>query len=94
MTDQPEKLDLNSLDLSTEKRQKLFDIFPEARTEDGKIDFDHLKLALGEVVDVGKERYGMNGLVKRTASAQFRRPAQVRCCLVPKRVSTSTQPRI
>ena len=33
--------------------------FPEARTEGGKIDFDRLKLALGETVDVGKERYGM-----------------------------------
>ena len=30
------------------------------RTEGGKFDFDRLKLALGESVDVGKERYGMN----------------------------------
>jgi adenine-specific DNA-methyltransferase len=60
MTDQPEKLDLNSPDLSAEKRKELLDIFPEARTEDGKIDFDRLKLALGETVDLGKERYGMN----------------------------------
>ncbi len=60
MTDQPEKLDLNSLNISAEKRQELLDLFPEARTEDGKIDFDRLKLALGETVDVGKERYGMN----------------------------------
>jgi adenine-specific DNA-methyltransferase len=60
MTDQPEKLDLNSLNLSAEKRQELLDLFPEARTENGKIDFDRLKLALGETVDVGKERYGMN----------------------------------
>ncbi|MFZ3150990.1 MAG: site-specific DNA-methyltransferase [Anaerolineaceae bacterium] len=56
----PEKLDLNSLDISAEKRQELLDLFPEARTEDGKIDFDRLKLTLGETVDVGKERYGMN----------------------------------
>lgn len=60
MTDQPEKLDLNSLNISAEKRQQLLDLFPEARTEDGKIDLDRLKLALGETVDVGKERYGMN----------------------------------
>jgi adenine-specific DNA-methyltransferase len=57
---EPEKLDLNSLDISAEKRQELLDLFPEARTEDGKIDFDRLRLALGETVDVGKERYGMN----------------------------------
>ncbi|MGO8749589.1 MAG: site-specific DNA-methyltransferase [Thermoguttaceae bacterium] len=30
------------------------------RTEGGKLDFERLKLALGEAVDVGKERYGMN----------------------------------
>ena len=35
-------------------------LFPEVRTEGGKLDFDRLKLALGETVDVGKERYGMN----------------------------------
>ena len=35
-------------------------LFPEIRTEGGKIDFERLKLALGETVDVGKERYGMN----------------------------------
>jgi adenine-specific DNA-methyltransferase len=60
MTDQPKKLDLNSLNISAEKQQELLDLFPEARTEDGKIDFDRLKIALGEIVDVGKERYGMN----------------------------------
>jgi len=60
MTDQPEKLDLRSLDLTEEKKQELLRLFPEIRTEGGKIDFERLKLALGEVVDVGKERYGMN----------------------------------
>ena len=34
-------------------------LFPEVRTEGGKLDFDRLKLALGEAVDVGKERYGL-----------------------------------
>lgn len=56
----PEKLDLNSLDITAEKQQEILKLFPEVRTEEGKIDFDRLKLALGEVVDVGKERYGMN----------------------------------
>src|SRR3990172_7059676 len=60
MTNQPEKLDLRSLDLTEEKKQELLLLFPEIRTEGGKIDFDRLKLALGEMVDVGKERYGMN----------------------------------
>ncbi|MCP9468768.1 MAG: site-specific DNA-methyltransferase [Nitrospira sp.] len=56
---QPEKLDLRSHDIAEGKRQELLRLFPETRTEGGKIDFDRLKLALGEAVDVGKERYGM-----------------------------------
>ena len=60
MTDQPERLDLNSHDSEGDKLRELLSIFPEARTEGGKIDFERLKLALGEQVDVGKERYGMN----------------------------------
>src|SRR3970040_288573 len=59
MTNQPEKFDLRSLDLTEEKKQDLLRLFPEIRTEGGKIDFERLKLALGESVDVGRERYGM-----------------------------------
>jgi adenine-specific DNA-methyltransferase len=58
-TEQPEKFDLLSTDVAAEKRAGLIHLFPEIRTEDGKIDFDRLKLALGETVDVGKERYGL-----------------------------------
>ena len=39
---------------------ELLSLFPEIRTEGGKIDFERLKLAIGETMDVGKERYGMN----------------------------------
>jgi adenine-specific DNA-methyltransferase len=60
MTDQPEKLDLRSHDIAEDKQQELLRLFPEIRTEGGKLDFERLKLALGESVDVGKERYGMN----------------------------------
>jgi len=60
MTHQPEKLDLRSFDIAEDKRQALLRLFPEVRTEGGKIDFERLRLALGETVDVGKERYGMN----------------------------------
>lgn len=55
-----ERLDLRSHDIAENKRRELLRLFPEIRTEGGKIDFDRLKLALGEMVDVGKERYGMN----------------------------------
>ena len=60
MTDQPEKMDLASHDIAGEKRRELLNLFPEIRAEGGKIDFERLRLALGEAVDVGRERYGMN----------------------------------
>ena len=60
MTDQPEKLDLASHNIAEVKRQELLRLFPEIQTEGGKVDFERLKLVLGEMVDVGKERYGMN----------------------------------
>ncbi len=59
MTDQPEKLDLTSHNLPADKTAELLRLFPEIRTEGDKIDFDKLKLVLGQSVDVGKERYGM-----------------------------------
>ncbi len=60
MTDQPEHLDLTSHNLPADKTAELLRLFPEIRTEGGQIDFDKLKLALGQSVDVGRERYGMN----------------------------------
>lgn len=56
---EPEKLDLSSLDIAAQRRDELARLFPEVRTEGGKIDFDGLKAALGEAVDAGRERYGM-----------------------------------
>lgn len=58
--DTPERLELTSVDIGEEQRSKLRELFPEAVTEDGKIDFERLKVALGEAVDTGKERYSMN----------------------------------
>ena len=57
---EPETFDLRSHDVAADKIAELLRLFPEIRTEGGKLDFDRLKLALGEAVDVGKERYGMN----------------------------------
>lgn len=59
MTDQPEKLDLTSHNLPADRTAELLSLFPEIRTEGDKIDFDKLKLVLGQTLDVGKERYGM-----------------------------------
>ena len=55
-----DRLNLQSLNIPDEKREELLRIFPEVRTEGGQIDFDRLRLALGELVDTGKERYGLN----------------------------------
>jgi adenine-specific DNA-methyltransferase len=56
---QPEKFPLTSHDIVDQNIDRLRAIFPEIVTEDGKIDWDMLKLTLGENIDVGKERYGM-----------------------------------
>ena len=57
--EQPEKMDLRSLDIAAERRAELLRLFPEVRTEGGKIDFERLQRALGEMIDVGRERYGL-----------------------------------
>jgi hypothetical protein len=54
-----ERVDLQSLDVAEQKRLELLRLFPEVRTEGGKIALDRLKLTLGTAVDVGKERYGL-----------------------------------
>ena len=57
---EPERFDLRSEDIAAEKQAELLRLFPEARTEGSKIDFERLKLALGQTIDVGKERFGMS----------------------------------
>ncbi len=60
MSEALDHLDLHSADIAEQKRQELLRLFPEIRTEGGKIDFGRLQQALGEAVDGGKERYGIN----------------------------------
>lgn len=71
----PEHLDLRSGDIRDEKKAELLRLFPEVRTEGGKLDFDRLKLALGESVDVGKERYGMTWPGKADCFKTIQRPS-------------------
>jgi adenine-specific DNA-methyltransferase len=59
-TEQPEHLDLRSHEIVSDKQAEIVRLFPEVRTEGGKIDFDRLKRVLGESIDPGKERYGIN----------------------------------
>lgn len=55
----PDRLPLTSLDLAEDRKALLRKSFPEVFRED-KIDFDALQRALGESVDPGKERFGLN----------------------------------
>jgi len=57
---EPEKLQLATSSIALDRQETLLRLFPEVATEGGKVDFDRLRLALGEVVDSGKERFGMN----------------------------------
>lgn len=58
-SDEIKKMDLRSMDLTEDRIAQLKAIFPEAVTE-GKVDFEKLKRSLGEAVEAGSERYGMN----------------------------------
>ncbi|HOF42857.1 MAG TPA: site-specific DNA-methyltransferase [Candidatus Moranbacteria bacterium] len=46
------------MDVAEDQKRKLKEIFPNVFNED-KVDFERLKLSLGEDVDAGGERYGM-----------------------------------
>ncbi len=78
-----EQLDLHSSSTALDRLQELLMLFPEARTEGGKIDFDVLKHALGAAVDSGRERYGMNWPGKTDCFKSIQSPtiATLRPCL-------------
>jgi len=82
-TIEPEKLDLTSHSIADDKREALLKLFPEARTEGGKLDLDKLKLALGEAVDTGRERYGMNWPGKADCFAAIQAPSMATLRPVP-----------
>lgn len=79
----PEKFDLRSHDITADKHAALRAAFPEAFTEGGKIDFERLKLALGETIDSGKERYGMTWPGKADCFKTIQQPSMA--TLVPVR---------
>lgn len=59
MTNDIEKLPLTSKDVNEERLQALRQLFPESFKE-GMIDWPTLQRSLGEWVDPGKERFGLN----------------------------------
>ena len=54
-----ERMVLTSMDISAKKREQLKSLFPEIFVED-RVDFDQLKIVLGECAESGKERFGLN----------------------------------
>ncbi len=54
------KFDLRSEDIAEARRQELLRLFPEAHTESGGVNFDALRLSLGDSVQIGPEGFGMS----------------------------------
>lgn len=70
-----DKLDLNSLNITEERKSQLKQIFPEIFTEN-KIDFDKLRMALGDEIEESQERYEMNWAGKKDAFKQVQIPSK------------------
>ena len=75
MTSPIDRVSLESLSITDLQQQKLKELFPEVFTEGGKIDFDKLKLTLGQAVDTGKERFGMNWAGKADCFKTIQQPS-------------------
>jgi adenine-specific DNA-methyltransferase len=75
-----EPVGLEIPDIVEEQRARLAELFPEAFTE-GKIDFEKLRAALGDLVDNGPERYQFTWAGKRDAIRLLQTPT--RATLVP-----------
>lgn len=61
-----EKMNLESLDIVDDRLQRMRELFPEVFTESG-IDFEKLRLELGDAVDDGDERYAFSWKGKHDA---------------------------
>jgi adenine specific DNA methylase Mod len=66
-------MDGESLNISKEKIEQLKQLFPEVLSED-KIDFEKLKLTLGEDVTIANERYVLNWAGKSDAFKVLQTP--------------------
>lgn len=76
MSDEIEKMDLESEDLVAEHIEQLKQLFPEVVTEDdGTVDFEKLRLILGDDVAEGDERYAFTWPGKRDAIKQSQIPS-------------------
>lgn len=73
-TAQPEKPELTSMNINAEQKAKLKSLFPEVFNEN-KIDFEKLKLTLGEEIDAGEERFGLNWAGKNESYKVIQEPS-------------------
>lgn len=82
MSDDLEKIDLESEDLVDDRLQQLKTLIPEAFSESG-IDFDKLRLLLGDEVDEGDERYAFTwpGKADAIRQSQMTSRATLRPCV-------------
>lgn len=69
-----EKMDLESLDVVDERLERMRELFPEVFSESG-IDFEKLRLELGDEIDDGDERYAFTWPGKRDAIRQAQTPS-------------------
>lgn len=76
-------MSLESMSITDHQKAKLKELFPEVFTEGSKIDFDKLKRTLGETIDAGKERFGMNWAGKADCFKTIQQPSVA--TLVPAR---------
>lgn len=72
--DEIKKMDLESADLINERLEQLRQLLPEAFGESG-VDFDKLRLLLGDEVDEGQERYAFTWPGKADAIRQSQTPS-------------------
>ena len=71
---QPKKLNLQSMSITEDQKRKLKQLFPEVFNEK-KIDWEKLKVTLGEEPDTGQERYNMTWPGKRECFQIIQEPS-------------------
>ena len=72
------KFDLQSEDIGEARRQELLRLFPEVHTESGGINFEALRLSLGDSVTIGPEIFGISW------------PGKTECARIVQRQSVAT----
>lgn len=70
------KMSGESMDVTKANSEKLAELFPEVVTEDGRIDFEQLRMLLGEAVEQGSERYSFSWNGKKEALLGAQKPSK------------------